>query len=71
MANGSVVVIRDAFGIPGWYKGEHEFLLAPGSKFMITDIYRVDWQQHGGLVENLTVFEVSMVANENKLHFLN
>lgn len=76
-SNGSVMIIRDACGIMGWHKGEHELLLAPGSKFKITDIYRADWDtDRGGLLEsftkleNLTIFEVSMIANENKLRLL-
>lgn len=67
-SHGSVMVIRDAFGIVGRYQGENELLLAPGSQFVINEIYRADWRSYGDNVfENLTVFEVSMVANENKL----
>lgn len=76
-SNGSVMIIRDACGIVGWHKGEHELLLAPGSKFRITDIYRADWDTDRGdllesytKLENLTVFEVDMVPDENKLHLL-
>jgi hypothetical protein len=47
---------------------ENEFLLDSGSQFVIHNIYRVDQHSYkDDRFENITVFEVSMVANENKV----
>lgn len=59
-----VMVIKEAIGIPA-NKGEHEFILNPGSRFIINDIYRVDWEaEYDTLIENLTVFEMLHVNNQ-------
>lgn len=72
-SDGLLMIIKDAYGIPiDNNVNELEFLLAPGSQFVIDDIYRIDYYSDtaGLYMDNITVFEVSMVSNVNKLDLL-
>lgn len=65
--NGLIMRIRNAYGIPA-HAQEAEFLLAPGSKFLVTDVYRVDFEDgNGERFENVTVYDVEMVPDTNDL----
>lgn len=65
--NGLLMRIKNAYGIPVSGQ-EAEFLLAPGSKFLITDVYRVDFEDSfGERFENITVYDVDMVPEVNAL----
>lgn len=71
-SDGLLMIIKDAYGIPMNNNiPELEFLLAPGSQFVIDDIYRIDYQDTVNLyMDNITVFEVIMVPDVNKLDLL-
>jgi hypothetical protein len=66
-SNGLIMKIKNAYGIPVSGQ-EAEFLLAPGSKFLVTDVYRADFDDNDGeRFENVTVYDVDMIPNTNDL----